>query len=362
MGARTRGIANNILSDGLDATDGLSGALSSSNITNASVTNVTSTPSIGGGFEKVASDPPSPTEGDIWYNTTSNTVKGYVFATTSSSFASGGTYPVTGRQIAQATTSATDGFAFGGVNAVPGAGRTNASNTYDGTTWTATPSVPQGANHAGFGTSTAAIAAGSNAYPPIGTFDNAYSWNGSTWSSANPMNSYNRTNSGAFGTQTAGIVVGGEPANTTTREYDGTSFTAGPATNATMSGGTSAAGGTSTGAALAGNPSTQFEEWTGAAWTSSTASPTQNAYGFAAGQDSDNFISMGNLPGGSMIWNGSAWSTDAVLSTSRGSGAPNSGSTISSALVIGGFNPGTNYNTTEEYTGAVEAAQVKTLG
>src|SRR6056300_1267904 len=90
MGARTRGIANNILSDGLDATDGLSGALSSSNITNAPVTNVTSTPAIGGGFDKVASDPPSPTEGDIWYNTTSNTVKGYVLATTAAAWATGG--------------------------------------------------------------------------------------------------------------------------------------------------------------------------------------------------------------------------------------------------------------------------------
>ena len=242
---------------------------------------------------------------------------------------------------------------------MPGAGRTNASNTYDGTTWTGAPTVPVGANHAGFGTPTAAIAAGSNAYPPIGTFDNAYSWDGSTWTAANPMNSYNRTNSGAFGTQTAGIVVGGEPANTTTREYDGTSFTAGPLTNVSMSGGTSAAGGTSTGAALAGNPSTQFEEWTGLAWTTSTASPTQNAYGFAAGQDSDNFISMGNLPGGSMLWNGSSWSTDAVLSTSRGSGAPNNGSTVSSALVVGGFTPGTNYNTTEEYTGG--GATTKTI-
>jgi hypothetical protein len=165
------------------------------------------------------------------------------------------------------------------------------------------------------------------------------------------MNSYERTNSGAFGTQTAGIVVGGEPAQTTSREYDGTSFTAGPATNVSMSGGSSGAGSAASGAALAGNPSTQFEEWTGTAWTASTASPTQNAYGFAAGQDSDNFISMGNLPGGSMLWNGSSWSTDAVLSTSRGSGAPNSGSTVSSALVVAGNDP-SNTNLTEEYIGA----------
>jgi hypothetical protein len=297
----------------------------------------------------LSSDPSDVQIGQVWYNSTSNTAKVQGLGT--ASFASGGTYPVTGRQIAQATTSATSGFAFGGVNAQPGAGRTNESNTYDGTTWTGAPTVPQGANHAGFGTPTAAIAAGSNANPPIGTFDGAYSWDGSTWTAANPMNSYERTNSGAFGTQTAGIVVGGEPAQTTSREYDGTSFTAGPATNVSMSGGSSGAGSAASGAALAGNPSTQFEEWTGTAWTASTASPTQNAYGFAAGQDSDNFISMGNLPGGSMLWNGSAWSTDAVLSTSRGSGAPNSGSTVSSALVVAGNDP-SNTNLTEEYIGA----------
>jgi len=297
--------------------------------------------------------------GQIWYDNANGVFKLESFVPTSA-FASGGTYPVTARQIAQATTSATSGFAFGGVNEVPGVGRTNTSNSYDGTTWTGAPTVPQGANHAGFGTPTAAVAAGSNAYPPIGTFDNAYSWNGTTWSNANPMNSYGRTNSGAFGTQTAGIVVGGEPANTTSREYDGTSFTAGPATNVTMSGGSSGAGSYASGAALAGNPSTQFEEWTGTAWTASTASPTQNAYGFSAGQDSDNFLSMGDLPGGSMLWNGTSWSTGAVLSTSRGSGAPNGGSTVSSALVIGGFTPGTNYNTTEEYTGAGPVTQTIT--
>lgn len=298
-----------------------------------------------------ASDPSNPIVGEVWYNLTTNALKGQGFGT--ASFASGGTYPVTARQIAQATTSATSGFAFGGVNAVPGAGRTNASNTYDGTTWTGAPTVPQAANHAGFGTPGAAVAAGSNSYPSIGTFDGAYSWDGSTWTTANPMNSYGRTNSGAFGTQTAGIVVGGEPAQTTTREYDGTSFTAGPATNVTMSGGSAGGGSYASGAALAGNPSTQFEEWTGTAWTASTASPTQNAYGFSAGQDANNFLSMGNLPGGSMLWNGTSWSTDAVLSTVRGSGAPNGGSTVSSALVVGGYpDGGSNSNKTEEYTGA----------
>ena len=302
----------------------------------------------------LSSDPSNLTEGQVWYNSTTNTakVRGYNTA----AFATGGTYPQTARQVAQATTSATNGLAFAGCNAVPGAGRTTDSSTYNGSSWTATPAIPAGTTGCGFGIPTAAVLGGDNP----GSYDAAYSWNNTTWSTINPMASYSRTNSGAFGTQTAGIVVGGEPAGTTTREFDGTSFSAGPATNVSISGGSSAAGGTSTGACLAGNPSTQFEEWTGTAWAASTASPTQNAYGFAAGEDQDNFLAMGSLPSGSMLWNGSSWSTIAALGTSRGSGAPNSGTSVSSALVVGGFTPGANYNTTEEWTGAGVATQTIT--
>ena len=75
MGARTRGIANNILTSGtVDAIDGLSGAISSSNIANASVTNVTSIPSsLGSTIQSVVGNPAAPVaEGKIWYNTSTD--------------------------------------------------------------------------------------------------------------------------------------------------------------------------------------------------------------------------------------------------------------------------------------------------
>ena len=307
----------------------------------------------------LSSDPSNLTEGQVWYNSTSNTAKVRGYGT--AAFAAGGTYPFPGRQIGQATTSSTNGLGFGGVTSVPGAGRSTESNKYDGTSWTATPATPAGTTGAGFGIPTAAIFTGSNPGP----FDGAYSWNDVAWSTINPMASYNRTNQGAFGTQTAGIVAGGEPAQNTTREFDGTCFTAGPLTNLLMGGGCSGAGGTSTGAVLSANNATPaspsgFEEWTGTAWTSSTNSPTTNAYGYAAGEDQDNFLAMGSLPGGSMLWDGSSWATTAALSTSRGSGAPNSGTSVSSALVVGGSTPGVNYDTTEEWTGAGAATQTIT--
>jgi len=296
-----------------------------------------------------SSDPSNPILGEIWYNTTSGTLKGLIYNT--AAFATGGTYSENARQVSQATTSATSGLAFAGCNVVPGAGRTTESNKYDGTSWTATPAVPTGTSGVGFGTPTAAILGGDNPGP----FDAAYSWNDTSWTTINPMASFNRTNSGAWGTQTAGMIAGGEPGSpsaTSSREFDGTCFSAGPNTNVSMAGGGSGGGGASTGAILAGNPSTQFEEFSGTAFTASTAIPTQNAYGFSAGSDQDNFLSMGNLPGGSLLWNGSSWTTSATLNSVRGSGAPNSGGTVTSAIVVGGFTPGTNYNTTEEYTGA----------
>ena len=78
MGAITRGIANNVLGSGvIDATDGISGAISSSNIDNTSFSAVSSLTSLTGTITKVASDPGSPTEGQVWYNTTDGNLKFY---------------------------------------------------------------------------------------------------------------------------------------------------------------------------------------------------------------------------------------------------------------------------------------------
>src|SRR6056300_398835 len=88
MGARTRGLANNVLSSGkLDATDAISGTIAAGNIANDSLTSATTYGSITGGVPAVASDPPSPAEGDIWYNTTTGALR---FRSKVNSWATGG--------------------------------------------------------------------------------------------------------------------------------------------------------------------------------------------------------------------------------------------------------------------------------
>src|SRR6056300_959207 len=89
MGSIKQNLANNILSGGkFDATD-LDGTIPNTNINDNSIDNVTSFPAAGSGIPSVASDPPSPSAGDVWYNTTSNAFK-YLGVTTAGAWATGG--------------------------------------------------------------------------------------------------------------------------------------------------------------------------------------------------------------------------------------------------------------------------------
>src|SRR5210317_972738 len=130
MGSIKQNLANNILSDGkFDATD-LDGTIPNTNINDNSIDNVTSFPAVGSGIPSVASDPPSPSQGDVWYNTTSNAFK-YVGATTSGSWATGGDLN-TGRGSLSGAGTQTAALAFGGD--IPPF--TGATESYDGTSWT----------------------------------------------------------------------------------------------------------------------------------------------------------------------------------------------------------------------------------
>jgi hypothetical protein len=128
----------------------------------------------------VASDPANPTVGQIWYNTTSNTLKGGGVSTVGS-WATGNNMN-TARYGLGAAGTQTAAVAFGGYTVPPvPTGRTAATEEYNGATWT---SNPTGLNTiraflAGCGTQTAALAFGGEA-PPGGT-GATEEYDGSTW-------------------------------------------------------------------------------------------------------------------------------------------------------------------------------------
>src|SRR6056300_1437157 len=155
MGIKTRNFANNILSGGtIDGTDFLSGTLPSSNITNDSAASVTSIPSISNVVSSVAGDPPSPTLGDIWYNSSTNALK--FRGLTAAAWATGGNLG-TGRRLLAGCGTQTAGLAFGGYSTT----HLNAVEEYGGTSWTAGGALPAPTYEwSGNGTQTAALGAG----------------------------------------------------------------------------------------------------------------------------------------------------------------------------------------------------------
>src|SRR6056300_984326 len=132
MGTIKQNRANNIVTGGkIDATDGLNNNVPAANIANASLTNVTAyPPSVGAGVSQLASDPPSPTEGQMWYNTTTNTLKQYALG--AGSWASGGSLNTAKGFMGSAGTQ-TSALAFGGQP--PPAGLTE-TESYNGSSWT----------------------------------------------------------------------------------------------------------------------------------------------------------------------------------------------------------------------------------
>ena len=119
----------------------------------------------GQSIEVVASDPANPTQGQIWYNSTSNTLKG-LGVSTAGSWATGNNMN-TARSGLAGTGTQTAAVGFGGEN--PG-GATGATENYDGTSWSPSGSlVTTRRELAGAGIQTAALAFGGKVVtsPPV---------------------------------------------------------------------------------------------------------------------------------------------------------------------------------------------------
>ena len=156
MGSIKQNYANNVLTNGkFDATD-LDGVIPNTNINDNSIDNITVFGTAGAGIPSVASDPPSPALGDVWFNSTSNALK-YTGVTTAGAWATGGNLGTARRGLAGAGTQ-TEALAFGGRTTVD----VGSTEEYDGSTWTANPTGLNTVRRflAGAGTQTAALAFG----------------------------------------------------------------------------------------------------------------------------------------------------------------------------------------------------------
>ena len=300
------------------------------------------------------------------YSTATEEFNYSIYSPIAATWASGGTVPYTSRQ----------NMSFGTQDAAINVGgyvtaTLSTAASYDGASWTASPSLNVAARMGGVaGTQTAGLQFGG--IQPPGTYNNnMQTWNGSAWADS-PYN----LNSGSYGimgcgTQTAALRAGGEnPAGgdawNLTEEYDGSGWTSG---NTIPEGKYVGAGnGVQTSALITGgSPSgTSTYEYDGTNWTAggslSTSRPGTQA-GSAGVSSSSNIVFGGNAPGGVISategYDGTSWSTRPSLATGRGSTTGNGTSTA--GLMVSGGPPSSTTTLTEEFTGEIPALGYKTL-
>ena len=252
-------------------------------------------------------------EGQVWYNTSTGTLRSVVsFAAYSTST----NLPSARSTNAQGGAVVTAGFSVGGTSM-------NNTDEYNGSGWFAGGNYPTPRSYlAGSGPETAAIAAGGNTYTNA-----ANTYNGSTWTSITAMPTGSEA-CRAAGTSTATLIVEG-------------GILPGP------------------------YPSSTYE-WNGSSWTSGGSIPTSGNYGAnVAGTQTAAYSCGGNSPLKSATnnYDGSSWTTSGSAPKSIYNTHGNTVGTQTSGVITGGSGiAGPNFGAeTFHYDGSVWAANVNSL-
>ena len=301
--------------------------------------------------------PSTAAAGDVWYNTASGQLKGYVGI---AAWSAGGNL-ITARQVLAGAGTQTAGLGFGGITTA----NTTATEEYNGSGWAAGGALNTARRSlSGTGTQTAGLAAGGYTTTVVNTTEE---YNGSAWTASNNLNTA-RSGGAAAGTQTAGLLAGGYNGTASVaiaETYDGSSWTeVGDLNTARQN---HAAAGTQTaGLAFGGGfpdpgQSDASEEYDGSSWAEGNnlntarqalgGTGTQTA-GLAFGGD----VHPDNHKALSESYDGTSWTEGPDLSTARevhgGAG------TQPAALAFGGFSTAIT-GSTEEYNNSF---QVVTAG
>ena len=319
----------------------------------------------GTGIQFLDADPTTPLIGQVWYNTTSSTLKGTTAGGAPiGSWSSGGNLNTGRKDAAGFGEGYTASIAAGGYS---GGGATGAQvESYNGTAWTETTemSTQRGWTTSGAGTTTAGLIFGGQPLPPAGgQLTATEEWGGSSWTNGGNLNQ-GRSMVGGAGTQTAGLCYGGlTPSKTVnTEEYNGTSWTEVnnlPTASAAVA---SSRGSAQTNAFSAGSTpiTASVYFYDGTNW--STGPSLNSARGNAMGAGTS---SLGIVAGGPPAlaktegFDGTSWTEVADLATGR-TAAGTGGKSTTNALVFGGENPPGYLTATEEWAAADTATKTFT--
>mgnify|MGYP003127973606 FL=1 len=251
-------------------------------------------------------------------------------------------------------------------------GSTNATELYNGTSWTekndmSAPGNPMYARHP-VGTTTAALAAGGGS-PYQSTVEQ---WDGTNWTETGDLVTATAFGSNSpVGTTTAGLIAGGLISggafSAINQVWNGSSWSD---QNELNEGRSYCAGlGTTTAALeIGGQPSgptfgNKVEQWDGSSWTEISEFNTSRARGTAGGTTTSALFYAGTVGPSSThtavteFWNGSSWTEIADLSTARTRGG--GGGSLASAILAGGRPAPAVTGATEEWSAPATFNQIQ---
>ena len=299
----------------------------------------------------VTSDPPSPVNGQMWYNSTEQRVKGFK-KITAGAWVSGGNLNTARSHLAGFGATNTAALATGGITQ-PGPGTAN-TELYNGSAWTEVNNLNTARKFfAGGGIYTSGIAAGGFTTGQVAISE---SWNGTSWTETSDLN--NARNSGGYSanSNTAAIYFGGNPSAPPTNaayteSWNGSSWTEVADLN-TGGNGITGLGIQTAGLAIGGdNRSANTEIWNGSGWTEVNDLNTGRQSMASGGTTSDGFVSGGFSTIADIkteSWDGTNWTEIIDMSTGRYAlGGSGSGGT--NGLAFGGVDgPETRLTATEQ--------------
>jgi len=289
--------------------------------------------------ETIAGDPANPGVGQVWYNSTSGTMKAYGYTLGAGSWSAGGTASTIRRYSSIAGTQ-TAAVTTGGSPAP-----ITATELYNGTSWTTSPGTLNSTTHntGSLGTQTAAMALG-GASPSLLN----ETWNGSSWSVNNNLNTVKNYTSGS-GTTTAGMCVGGTPTpatGTACELYNGSTWTETNNFN-TPRGSMGHSSGPQTAVLICGGddwPAPGYnkntESWNGTSWTEVNDLNIGKRLMGSGGIQTSMIVFGGQVSGDADTtqteqWNGTSWTEVADLGTGV-FGAGGCGTIAASLSAFGG--------------------------
>ena len=297
------------------------------------------------------------------FNTSANVI-------TAAAWASATAMGTARRNPAQGVGPPTAAMVTGGINGASAVGQTE---QYNGSSWTEVADLNTARQCMGSGNAgsqTAAIVFGGSTSEPMpgGLTDATEEFNGTSWTTTPNAMIAGRFQLGGCGTTAAALAFGGDPGTVdSSEEWDGTSWTEGSNLNTArqqVQGCGTQTAGLGVGG-YSGGWLNNTEEYNGASWTVGGANLVSvGSMGMAGIQTAA--LSFGGSPGNPAIttgYDGAAWSTRPSL----GTGVDFNGGAGSStaALSFGGNSPSpptdNGITTVEEFTGETSTVNYKTI-